>query len=78
MRTLDQLPLGSSARVVRLCAAGAIGQRLCEMGLVEGTDVRLIRFAPLGDPLEIEVQDYLLSLRKSEARLVEITDPTAP
>jgi ferrous iron transport protein A len=78
VRTLDQLPVGSSARVVRLRAAGAIGQRLCEMGLVEGTGVRLVRFAPLGDPLEIEVQDYLLSLRKSEARLVEISDPTAP
>jgi ferrous iron transport protein A len=74
VRTLDQLRPGSSARVVRLSATGAIGQRLCEMGLVEGTDVKLIRFAPLGDPLEIEVQDYLLSLRKAEARLVEISD----
>jgi len=63
-----------TARVVRLCATGTIAQRLSEMGLVAGSDVRLVRFAPLGDPLEIEVQDYFLSLRKAEAKLVEI-DP---
>jgi Fe2+ transport system protein FeoA len=73
--TLDQLRPGMRARVVRLSATGSIAQRLSEMGLIEGTDVRLVRFAPLGDPLEIEIQDYFLSLRKAEARLVEIATP---
>jgi ferrous iron transport protein A len=63
-----------SARVVRLAARGAIGQRLSDMGFVEGTAVKLIRAAPLGDPLEVEIQDYLLSLRRAEAHLVEISD----
>ena len=49
-------------------------QRLSDMGFVEGTGVKLIRAAPLGDPLEVEIQDYLLSLRRAEARLVEISD----
>jgi ferrous iron transport protein A len=70
--TLDQLRPGESARVTRLVAGGAVSQRLCEMGLVAGTDVRVVRTAPLGDPLEIELHDYLLSLRKSEARCVEV------
>jgi ferrous iron transport protein A len=74
MRTLDQLRPGMSARIVRLVARGALGQRLSDMGFVEGTGVKLIRAAPLGDPLEVEIQDYLLSLRKAEARLVEISD----
>ena len=74
MRTLDQLRPGMSARVVRLAARGAIGQRLSDMGFVEGTAVKLIRAAPLGDPLEIEIQDYLLSLRRAKAHLVEISD----
>ncbi|HET6163702.1 MAG TPA: ferrous iron transport protein A [Planctomycetota bacterium] len=74
MRTLDQLRPGMSARVVRLAARGAIGQRLSDMGFVEGTAVKLIRAAPLGDPLEVEIQDYLLSLRRAEAHLVEISD----
>ena len=74
MRTLDQLRPGMSARVVRLAARGAIGQRLSDMGFVEGTAVKLIRAAPLGDPLEVEIQDYLLSLRRAETHLVEISD----
>jgi ferrous iron transport protein A len=50
----------------------AIGQRLMEMGLIEGVDVKVIRIAPLGDPIEVEVQHYKLSLRKSEAQRVEL------
>jgi ferrous iron transport protein A len=72
MPTLDQLPPGSSARVLRLDARGPIGQRLAEMGIVAGARVRMVRAAPLGDPLEIELEDYLLSLRKAEARRVEV------
>lgn len=51
---------------------GAIHQRLQEMGVIEGAQVELVRLAPLGDPIEILVQGYHLSLRKSEAALVEL------
>jgi len=74
MTTLDQIRPGGRARITRLAASGALGQRLSEMGLVEGTAVRVVRAAPLGDPLEIEVQDYFLSLRRAEARFVEVSE----
>jgi len=73
MTTLDQLRPGARARVTRLAADGVLGQRLGEMGLVEGATIRVVRAAPLGDPLEIELQDYLLSLRRAEARCVEVS-----
>jgi ferrous iron transport protein A len=72
MISLDQLLPGQAAQVLGIRQRGPIGQRLGEMGLVEGTRVRMIRYAPFGDPLEIEVQDYLLSLRRSEAAMVDI------
>ena len=72
MRTLDQLKPGQSGVVVTLHGEGAIHQRLLEMGVLEGEEVSVIRLAPLGDPMEIRVQGYHLSLRKAEARLVEL------
>jgi len=72
MSTLDTLAPGASARVTALLGSGPLHQRLLEMGLFEGTDVEVVRFAPLGDPMEILVQGYHLSLRKSEAALVEV------
>ena len=74
MRTLDQIRPGSSARITRLKVDGPIGQRLAEMGLIEGALVRVVRTAPLGDPLEIQLEDYSLSLRKAEARCVEVSE----
>ncbi len=74
MMTLDQLRPGESRRVARVNAAGPIAQRLAEMGLLEGTQVRLVRVAPLGDPLEIELHGYFLSLRRADARGVELFD----
>ena len=52
--------------------AGLVSQRLMEMGLIEGAAVKVVRVAPLGDPLEVEVQGYYLSLRRSEAEKVEV------
>lgn len=75
MTTLDQLRPGDERRVARVNAAGPTAQRLAEMGLLEGTVVRLVRVAPLGDPLEIELHGYFLSLRKADARGVELGDP---
>lgn len=71
--TLDELERGQTARVVGMDGDGPLMQRLMAMGLLEGSVVRLIRKALGGDPIEVEVMDYALSLRLSEARRVRVT-----
>jgi ferrous iron transport protein A len=70
MVPLDQLRPGQRGRIESLPADGSTAQRLMEMGLLEGEEVELLGFAPLGDPLEIRLRDYRLSLRRSEAARV--------
>lgn len=70
--SLDRLRAGQRGRILRLHGDDALTQRLMEMGLLEGDEVELIGFAPLGDPLEVRVGDYRLSLRRGEAARVEI------
>jgi ferrous iron transport protein A len=70
--TLAALPVGSQARVDDIAGDDEISLRLMEMGLVPGTEFRIVGVAPLGDPLEIELRGYRLSLRRSEAERVEI------
>ncbi len=72
MRTLKDLKVGESARVVRLHGQGAIRRRIMDMGITKGTEVKLRKVAPLGDPLELTVRGYELSLRKADAQMVEI------
>ena len=72
MPSLDQLRAGQSASVEAIEGQDAIVQRLYEMGLVEGAQVEVVGFAPLGDPIEIRLQDYRLSLRRSEAVRVQV------
>jgi Fe2+ transport system protein FeoA len=67
MASLDQLRVGQRACVAALVGTDAIVQRLLEMGLLEGEELEVIGFAPLGDPMEIRLRDYRLSLRRSEA-----------
>lgn len=78
-QTLDQLALGAHGRVLRIGGAKEVRRRLLAMGLVTGTTVTLTAIAPLGDPLELTVRGYHLSLRKDEARqiIVEVTDAAA-
>jgi len=73
MPSLDQLRLGDQARVEAVRGDDAVVQRLLEMGLFEGEEVEVIGFAPLGDPLEIRLRDYRLSLRRSEAARVLVS-----
>lgn len=73
-RTLIDLPPGSEATITNIGGGGAIRQRLLDMGIIRGTNVRCQRFAPLGDPMEISVLGYLLAIRKNEARFIEIED----
>jgi ferrous iron transport protein A len=72
MTTLDRLKKGERARIVDVAGHDAVSTRLMEMGLIEGEEIELLNFAPLGDPVEYLVRGYRLSLRISEARLVAI------
>ena len=71
--TLNELKVGESGRVARLVGEGAIKHRIMEMGLTKGAEVSVRKIAPLGDPIEITVRGYELSIRKDEAAKVEIT-----
>jgi ferrous iron transport protein A len=70
--TLDQLSPGEMARVKRISGQGVVRRRLMDMGLVGGVEIELIKAAPMGDPLEFRLRGYHLSLRKAEARMVEL------
>ena len=70
--TLDALLPGQSATISRLTGGGAVRRRLMDMGLTAGAEIRVLRRAPLGDPIEYELRGYHLSLRKSEAETILI------
>ncbi len=70
--TLDQLPLGQTARVVKLGGHSAVRRRLMEMGFTARAVVEAVRRAPMGDPLDVKVRGYHLSLRREEAAAVEV------
>jgi Fe2+ transport system protein FeoA len=70
--SLDRLNPGQRGRIVALRGDATVVGRLMEMGMLEGDEVELITFAPLGDPLEVRLGDYRLSLRRSEASRVEV------
>jgi ferrous iron transport protein A len=73
MPTLDQLHPGDRARVEAVAGDDSIVQRILEMGIFEGENVEVVGFAPLGDPMEVRLQDYRLSLRRAEAARVRVT-----
>lgn len=73
MPTLDQLSTGQRGRIEAVSGPAPLVQRLMEMGLLEGDEVEVLGFAPLGDPMEIRLRDYRLSLRKGEAASVAVT-----
>lgn len=70
--TLDELKPGERARIIEVRGDDEAADRLMEMGLVESTELKLVKFAPLGDPIEIALRGYHLTLRKSEAKNVEV------
>jgi ferrous iron transport protein A len=76
MPSLDQLRPGQRGRIDAISGHDALGQRLQEMGLLEGEEVEVIGFAPLGDPMHIRLRDYRLSLRRNEAARILVTTPT--
>ena len=72
MKTLKQAKVGDTVRVVKLHGEGAVKRRIMDMGLTRGVAVHIRKAAPLGDPVEITVRGYELSLRKADAEMIEI------
>lgn len=72
MKTLKEIPIGSRVTVIRLHGEGAVKRRMMDMGLTRGAEVLVRKVAPLGDPIEVTVRGYALSLRKADAETVEV------
>ena len=72
MRTLKESKVGDTVRVVKLHGEGAVKRRIMDMGLTKGVDVQIRRVAPLGDPIEVTVRGYELSIRKTDAEMIEV------
>ena len=72
MKTLRQAKIGETVKIVKLHGEGAIKRRIMDMGLTKGTEVYVRKVAPLGDPLELTVRGYELSVRKGDAELIEV------
>lgn len=72
MKTLREIGIGDTARVVKLHGEGAVKRRIMDMGITRGVEVYVRKVAPLGDPIEITVRGYELSLRKADADMIEV------
>ena len=72
MNTLREVPIGSSCKVKRLRGEGAVKRRIMDMGITKGVEIKVIKVAPLGDPMEVTVRGYQLSIRKADAAMVEV------
>ena len=72
MKTLRDVEIGETVKVVKLHGEGAVKRRIMDMGLTKGTEVYVRKVAPLGDPVEIMVRGYELSIRKADAEMVEV------
>lgn len=72
MRTLREVPVGGSATVKKIHGEGAVKRRIMDMGITRGVELYVRKVAPLGDPVEITVRGYELSLRKADAESIEI------
>ena len=73
MQTLRTAGIGSTVRVVKLHGEGAVKRRIMDMGITKGVDIYVRKVAPLGDPVEVTVRGYELSLRKADADMVEVS-----
>ena len=70
--TLKEVEIGKTAKVLRLNCTGPFRRRIMDMGITKGTDVTVRKVAPLGDPIELTVRGYELSIRKAEAEAIEV------
>lgn len=72
MKTLKQAEIGETLRVIKLHGEGAVKRRIMDMGITKGVEVHIRKVAPLGDPVEVNVRGYELSIRKADAEMIEV------
>ena len=72
MKTLKDVKIGGTAKVVKLYGEGALRRRIMDMGITKGVEIYVRKVAPLGDPIEVYVRGYELSIRKDDAELIEV------
>ena len=72
MKTLKQAAIGDTVKVVKLHGEGAVKRRIMDMGITRGAEVHIRKVAPLGDPIEVTVRGYELSLRKADAQMIQV------
>jgi len=72
MKTLKDVQIGQTVNVVRLHGEGAVKRRIMDMGITKGVEIYVRKVAPLGDPVEVTVRNYELSLRKADAEMIEV------
>ena len=74
MKSLQEVPVGSTAKVNKVGGSGPLKRRIMDMGMTKGVDVFVRKVAPLGDPMEVTVRGYELSIRKEEAAVIEVEE----
>ncbi|MBR3397140.1 MAG: ferrous iron transport protein A [Lachnospiraceae bacterium] len=74
MRTLKEVKIGETVKVRKLHGEGAVKRRIMDMGITKGVEVYVRKVAPLGDPIEVNVRNYELSLRKADAEMIEVEE----
>ena len=74
MKTLRDAKIGDTVKVIKLHGEGAVKRRIMDMGITKGVEIYVRKVAPLGDPVEVTVRNYELSLRKADAEMVEIEE----
>lgn len=72
MASLREVPCGQTVTVVKICGEGALKRRIMDMGITRGVEIFVRKVAPLGDPVEVKVRGYELSLRKTDAEMIEV------
>ena len=70
--TLNEIPIGGVCTVTKLNGTGKLRRRIMDMGITKGVEIKVVKIAPLGDPMELNVRGYELSIRKSEAESIEV------
>ncbi len=76
MKTLKDVKVGQNATVVKLHGEGAVKRRIMDMGITRGVEIHVRKVAPLGDPMELNVRGYELSVRKADAEMIEVAGKT--
>lgn len=74
MKTLQEIPVGGTAKIIKVSGQGPLRRRIMDMGMTKGVSVYVRKVAPLGDPVEVTVRGYELSIRKDEAAVIEVEE----